>query len=822
MKWATRRILQNLLATTLATGNALAADQLAIGDFDPSFEAGLQRVPGSVYALEASPDGGFFVSGWFDRVNGEQNYGLVKCLTDGAVDRSFTNSFEKDIGVWRIVVLPGGGIVAMVYNLPGSGLVRLHPDGRQDEGFSTPVGFVFEDFVTTPTGRIYVIYKERFDEPYELGLKIGRLTNDGSLDPSFDFPHRVQGAGGDWDWYHLPSEKFVGLRALLPEGGSSANLPPQLFRLNEDGSMDASFSVQEIYNGGSITFLSDERILVRNSSIGNWPGRAGLTNTVAAYLPDGTFDHTFVPEVSTNFFTWRMQPLESGGVMLSGGSQLFPPVVKLKADGSLDDSFEAQIDSTVTAPPWGIVLNDGAAVIPISTTDFMEELVKLKPGGEADGEFGIELKVQPTITRVLPAPGGAWIVHGELEFEDGSVGRLARLNADGSLDAILLDHTTPFLNDLFALDDGSIIFFGDGYNLPQVGRIMPAGGLDPNYHDDILSSSGRVVEIQYRIARRADGKLLVAVGSGGIRDPENPYSSLPTPVALLNEDGSADRSFVPTNTFGYSDSYSILVQPDDRILLSGVFKSLNNQSMPSLVRLLPNGDLDESFSLPVGRDVRRLLAALQPDGKILLAQRFDFGMAPLPDPAPEEPLIRLNPDGSLDESFNTPFAKPAWWNGSVVVQADGRLLVCGELVNHEAERIGGIVRLEPDGSIDHTFEAVSAAMTSAVHAAVQGDGRVLIAGLFDSGLPANPLGLARFESVERPRLRLLAGGGADGALVLTGNTNRVFAIDSNTEPAGWEFHSTVTNVTGEVMVPLEGTTDPGRFFRARFVESDEP
>ncbi|HSH14407.1 MAG TPA: hypothetical protein VLD18_00135, partial [Verrucomicrobiae bacterium] len=125
-----------------------------------------------------------------------------------------------------------------------------------------------------------------------------------------------------------------------------------------------------------------------------------------------------------------------------------------------------------------------------------------------------------------------------------------------------------------------------------------------------------------------------------------------------------------------------------------------------------------------------------------------------------------------------------------------------------------------DGSLDLTFSTVSAAMPSAIHAAIQGDGRVLVAGSFSSTLQTEAMGLARFESVERPRLDLLVGD--VGVLVLTGNTNRVFAIDSNTEPTGWEFYSTLTNVTGQVIVPLEGTTDPERFFRARFVESDEP
>lgn len=818
MKWVTRRILQNLLATVLAASNALAANQLNIGDFDPSFVAGLQRVPGSVYALEASPDGGFFVSGWFDQVNGEHHDGLVKCLPNGAVDHSFTNSFSMNVNVVKMVVVPGGMIVAMAYNLPGSGLVRLHPDGRLDEGFATPAGLVFADFVTTPTGRIYVVYKEDFEQASELGFTIGLLTNNGSLDPEFVFAHRVQTAGINWNQEWLPSEKFVGLLALLPEGGSSVNLPPQLFRLNEDGSMDDSFLRQEFYNGGSITFLSDKRILVQNNSTGIVPGRTGLTNTVAAYLPDGTLDHTFQPAVSTNFFTYRMLPLDSGGIILVGGSQLFPPVVRLNADGSLDESFEAQIDSPVPAPCC-IVLEDGSVLGPIFDPYSSTGLAKLTPSGEVDDALGIELKAQPIITRVLPAPDGSWIVHGQLKFENGAEGRLARLNADGDLNAVLFDQPSQLI-DLSVLEDGSIIFFGDGNGSPSFGRILPAGGTDSNFQDDILSSNRRLAEIQHRIARRTDGKLLVAVGSGGIRDPENPYLSLSTPVALLNDDGSADLSFVLTNVFGYSDSYSILVQRDDRILLSGVFESPESEAMPSLIRLLPNGDLDESFSLPVGRDVRRLLAAMQPDGKILLAQRFDYGAAPLPDPAPDEPLIRLNPDGSLDETFNTPFARSTWWNGSVLVQADGRLLVCGELINPQGELLGGIVRLEPDGSIDPTFATVSAAMPSAIHAAVQGDGRVLIAGSFNSTLQTEAMGLARFESVERPRLDLLVGD--VGVLVLTGNTNRVFAIDSNTEPTGWEFYSTVTNVTGQVIVPLEGTTDPERFFRARFVEFDEP
>src|SRR5690606_16545193 len=118
-----------------------------------------------------------------------------------------------------------------------------------------------------------------------------------------------------------------------------------------------------------------------------------------------------------------------------------------------------------------------------------------------------------------------------------------------------------------------------------------------------------------------------------------------------------------------------------------------------IIRLNPDGSRDNSFVMGTGFLVvmesnfhfggRVNSMAIQPDGKILVGGRFNNynGNSVFP-------LIRLNPDGSIDNTFDI------WTTGGSVsllqLQSDGKVLVYGG---------GNLIRLNPDDSIDTTFDA---------------------------------------------------------------------------------------------------------------------
>jgi uncharacterized delta-60 repeat protein len=96
------------------------------------------------------------------------------------------------------------------------------------------------------------------------------------------------------------------------------------------------------------------------------------------------------------------------------------------------------------------------------------------------------------------------------------------------------------------------------------------------------------------------------------------------------------------------------MQPDDKIVIVGeTFDATASQSKFAVARLNPNGALDTSFGSGTGtvalalgattNSATALSAVIQADGKIVVAGYYDLDFA----------IVRLNGDGSLDDTFAT-------------------------------------------------------------------------------------------------------------------------------------------------------------------------
>src|SRR5205085_541556 len=93
--------------------------------------------------------------------------------------------------------------------------------------------------------------------------------------------------------------------------------------------------------------------------------------------------------------------------------------------------------------------------------------------------------------------------------------------------------------------------------------------------------------------------------------------------------------------------FSTVVQADGKIIIGGVFNSINGQRRYNLARLLPDGSLDAGFGVSFGtsRSVRAM--AVQSTGKIIIVGSF-YAV----DGVACGHVARLNPDGTLDNTFN--------------------------------------------------------------------------------------------------------------------------------------------------------------------------
>ena len=260
---------------------------------------------------------------------------------------------------------------------------------------------------------------------------------------------------------------------------------------------------------------------------------------------------------------------------------------------------------------------------------------------------------------------------------------LARLNADGTLDPSVNLQVSGGVNAVSVQADGKILFGGDftslvvdGASTPRgrVARLNADGSLDaafsPNVKDGLV----------YSIVPQADGRILLGgtftnLQPNGVASPTSRVG-----IARVNTDGSLDAGFDPRVNF---DGYvtSLVEQPDGKILFGGWFSSVQPNGAASatsrryLARVNADGALDPAFAPAVQGDTVVYSLALQTNGKILVGGYFtgiqENGTGPI---AARANLARLNADGSLDADFDPKADNQIL---AVALQSNGTILLGG-------------------------------------------------------------------------------------------------------------------------------------------------
>lgn len=262
----------------------------------------------------------------------------------------------------------------------------------------------------------------------------------------------------------------------------------------------------------------------------------------------------------------------------------------------------------------------------------------------------------------------------------------------------------------------------------QLDQTFAVGGVAQVYFAGSLSS------LTQDVALDAQGRILVAAKVGVAEGSR-------FGLARLLADGSADLSFGDQGSV--IDSFApgfeamagkVLALPDGRILLAGLHYENSRRTLPALALFNAQGRPDQSFG-DKGYQVVRLPGdlsmgtrdswlppgvpgaeacdfAVQDDGHILLIANHHFELA---DHAGM--LIRLTPDGRLDEAFNgrgfvmIRHLLLNTWLSSVLLQKDGRIVVAGAI---DFPQEGLLARYLPDGRLDERF-AVDGFMAFKTH-----------------------------------------------------------------------------------------------------------
>ncbi len=536
----------------------------------------------------------------------------------------------------------------------------------------------------------------------------------------------------------------------------------------------------------SVVLQSDGKILVGgNFSYLN----GGLPrNGIARYNSDGTLDSGFLDGLSGTVTQVRAIALQPDGKIIIGGYFRVVNdvprnlIARLNPDGSLDTDFLNGLTGLSDAAFSIAVQPDGKIIVAgqFITVNGVPRarLVRLNADGSIDtGFLSGQSGPNATVRTVFLLPDGKILIGGSFTNVNGiSRGGLARLNADGSLDASFLSGFSVGGNGntvltLTSHSDGRIIIGGDftlvnGVNHRRVARINLDGTVDSAFPSTFSGVSSPVSSL----ALQPDGKVLIGGSFASVNGV--PRSR----IARLNVDGSLDVDFLNEVNGANNFVLSVALQSDGKVLLGGTFTSVNGQPRAHIARLSTSGILDASLSDGLeGPSGNVFASAVQTDGKILIGGRFTKANG-----LPRGRLARLQVNGTVDTSFLSGlsgFAGPEPGDvvvNSIVVQPDGKILVGGKFSNVHGVTRGGISRLNSDGSLDEGFSnglsgvggfSISSYVNDMV---LQPDGKILIGG--------------RFSNVNGVSRNFVARLNGDGTLdvsflnQLSGPNNNVWAI----------------------------------------------
>jgi uncharacterized delta-60 repeat protein len=176
----------------------------------------------------------------------------------------------------------------------------------------------------------------------------------------------------------------------------------------------------------------------------------------------------------------------------------------------------------------------------------------------------------------------------------------------------------------------------------------------------------------------------------------------------------------------------IELQSDGKIIIVGAFTAYNNITRTRIARLNTNLTLDTSFTStgPTPSNTIPYETKVQSDNKIIVVGNFT-GFS---GGSNGRGIARLNPNGSIDTSFNAGgIGFGTELNGiasSCAIQQDGKILVGGAYIGkYNGINIRNLIRLNSNGTLDSTFNYHYTSGTPIYKIVVQSDGKIIVGGI---------------------------------------------------------------------------------------------
>ena len=505
----------------------------ADGSVDTGFSIG-SGFGSDVYKIVLQSDGKIIAGGGFSFFNGQTHNRIVRLNANGSLDTSFdAGAGFVGLAVFNLALQTDGKIIAggsfsQYRSVFSNNIVRINGDGSRDASFelspiTNDINAGFDAWVKALALRAdgKVLTGGLFEAYSGTGvIRLARLNTNGSLDNTFNPRTGFNGQ---------PGSVAVQTDGKIVVGGSftTYNGTPRnnIVRINGDGSLDTSFNPFNGFDGdvNAVAIQADGRIVVAGSFT-SFNGTA--RNRIARLNANGSLDTSFDPGTGFGGIVYTLALQSDGKIVAGGGFGSFNGttrngIARLNTNGSLDTDFNpgTGFDNVVNAVA---IQADGKVIVGGGFGNFNANsrngIARLNASGSLDTDFNPGTGFNSIVYALAIQTDGKVVVGGSFASFNGTsnVNRVARLNANGSLDTGFTSNTGFGFNQaVYALSlypDGKIIAGGEfttfaGMNRARIAALNTNGSIDTGFNP----STG-FNELTGGLAQQADGKIVVIGG----------------------------------------------------------------------------------------------------------------------------------------------------------------------------------------------------------------------------------------------------------------------------------------------------------------------
>ncbi|MBI2512127.1 MAG: delta-60 repeat domain-containing protein [Opitutae bacterium] len=786
----------------LGGATAQAAPRLARLNTDGSLDTSFAVLANNrVLALALEADGSILAAGDFTAVRGSADSSditrafLARWHAAGDLDTSFAPNPSGSISALLVQrdgkLVVGGDFTAfqsinsgVLTTLPY--LARLGATGEIDTTFAPGPNAAVRALTLQSDGKIVV------------GGTFTRFTPSGAANSILrNHAARVQ-ANGDLDGSFTSEEDGTIWASALESSGSvvvggafttlGGQTRTNLARILADGTIDPAF--HPTIDGGvyAIAVQSDGKILVGGTF-------AKVNDTDMAYLArlnaDGSLDTGYTP--GPNGAVYALY-LKSDGKIFAGGNFTTWNADTTETTDDVSRAYFAEIDSTgaITSLNWNLnstvyaiaLQTDGRYVLggAFTAINGSSRSCLARIGADGSVDSALNPGVDGTVRAVVIQSDGKIVFGGgfttlqtddgenddddsdDTKTDDADRKRLARLNADGSLDKTFNPAADSLVTSLATLADGRLVAggyfttFGTSTTTTRkyLAVLTAAGAPDTSA---AVQTNDRVTAL----VKSSSGAIYVVGRFTSATTASGESVSASNHIVRLTSAGALETSWTVTSSNPTGARVLALApQADSRVLVGGVFERLGGQTTTNLARFTSEGLRDASFSASADGAVNALLVQaattsavsktnllawfesngtvrtsfgrsdisnlagrvnttlVLPDGSLLVGGSFTITGSSI------KHLARFTAAGTLDTGFNLSLDSSV---AALARQSDGRIVVAGAFTALGGSTRYYLARLNADLTVDTAF-APPALNSSIAAMVVQSDGAIVVGGSF--------------------------------------------------------------------------------------------